>query len=196
VAQKHSEALDQLIFVIELLVESTKRFVVYEKLHETVPLVREVLQSFYFDLIDFCARAVRFFKRKTIGIVIPIYNLHLYVFTSTTVNMTRNTFKSFDADFHEIVANLKRHADAVDPTAVMAEMEKAGYEREAQDLFRKRTRSLCLCNLTYSLWTEWTIDSKKAEDERQIQAIERQAQELERNEQDTFRKRMLQHVCL
>ena len=57
--------------------------------------------------------------------------------------------KPFDGEFQAVLANMKVHARAIDPTAMAADMEnaaeerdKATEEREAQEQFRRSTLSL------------------------------------------------------
>jgi hypothetical protein len=46
------------------------------------------------------------------------------------VNGIRSGFKSFDTEAKDVIANIRRHASAIDNTAAIVEMEKA-------DVFRK-----------------------------------------------------------
>jgi len=50
--------------------------------------------------------------------------------------------KPFDGEFQAVLAKMKVHASAIDPTAMAAEMENAAEDREAQEQFRRRTLSL------------------------------------------------------
>ena len=66
--KKYSAACEMLLEVINALVVNTRRYLVYERFHKDSALVRQVLQNFYFDVVDFCARSVKHYRRHSIGI--------------------------------------------------------------------------------------------------------------------------------
>jgi hypothetical protein len=53
------------------------------------------------------------------------------------VNGLRSGFKPFDTEAKDVIANICRHANAIDSTAAIVEMEKADDFRKCTIPFRK-----------------------------------------------------------
>jgi hypothetical protein len=52
------------------------------------------------------------------------------------VNGLRSGFKPFDAEAKDVIANIRRHASAIDSTAAVVEMEKADVFRKSMNSFQ------------------------------------------------------------
>ncbi|KAI9768492.1 MAG: hypothetical protein M1840_004902 [Geoglossum simile] len=144
-SSKYSDGLETILTVIETLTSNVRRYRVIEEMHDS-PFIRDVLRNFYFDLIDFCARCVKYYSRPKI------------------INGLRAAFKPFDAEAKDVISNMNRHASAVDSTATTMEMEKA-------NLFRKQQiqKNLEDQERTIRLW----LKSASFEDEQKLRQKER-----------------------
>ena len=65
-SSKYSDGLETILNVIETLTTNVRRYKIIEDMHES-PFIRDVLRNFYFDLIDFCARCVKYYSRPKIS---------------------------------------------------------------------------------------------------------------------------------
>ncbi|KAH0566353.1 hypothetical protein GP486_000259 [Trichoglossum hirsutum] len=128
--------------VIETLTSTMQRCNIIERMHES-PIIRSVLQNFYFDLIDFCARCIKYYSRPKIGesstqflfldVEIPdtMQSSDKQLLVSA-VNGLRAAFKPFDVEAKDVISNINRHASEIDNTSAVVEMEEAGMFRKSQ----------------------------------------------------------------
>ncbi|OCL11922.1 hypothetical protein AOQ84DRAFT_373546 [Glonium stellatum] len=165
-SSNYSKGLETVLDVVEALNTNMERFKIIEKIHQS-PTARSVLQKFYFDLIDFCARCIKFGScgksRRAICAI----------------------FKPFDVEVREIISRMNRHASAIDHTAAALEMQRSDAfriineahaaanerEREHQSSFRKdqSAKDLVIQEKNIRLW----LKSAGCEDEKRRRQRER-----------------------
>lgn len=127
-----------------------QRYKIIERIQES-PLIRTVLQNFYFDLIDFCARCIKYYSRPKIcesstrflflDVQVP------YIVQShsdgqvpvSVVNGLRAAFKPFDVEAKEVISNINHHASAIDNTAAVVEIEEADTFRKSEYNFQAQS---------------------------------------------------------
>lgn len=79
-------------------------FQTYENILSATPALRAAIGALYYDLIDFCPRALHFFGRTSVR------KSQLSTFINRTdLATTGIIFGSFDKDFREVSDNIRHH---------------------------------------------------------------------------------------
>lgn len=91
-ASDHYKILESLAMILHRVISSIERFTGYESLFKTNSSVQRAIGTLYGDLIDFCARVVRFHSR----------------------NAVRAMFVSFEIEFQEVSEHINFHSAEID----------------------------------------------------------------------------------
>jgi hypothetical protein len=67
ISKDHAQAAEQVLNLIEVISENHPRFEIYGKLPPD-PILQIALLNIFTDVVEFSARAIRFFKRNALGL--------------------------------------------------------------------------------------------------------------------------------
>ena len=67
ISKDHAQAAEQVLNLIEVISENHPRFEIYGKLPPD-PILQVALLNIFTDVVEFCVRAIWFFKRNALGL--------------------------------------------------------------------------------------------------------------------------------
>ncbi|KAH0552836.1 hypothetical protein GP486_006963 [Trichoglossum hirsutum] len=115
VASDHLETLEKLAVILQRIVASLERYNNYEILFKDNLTTQRAIGALYGDLIDLCARVVRFHSRPSLSAI----------------------FVSFDKEFQQLSENIAHHSTEIDWAANAANIDEAKKARGFEDATRQ-----------------------------------------------------------
>ncbi|KAL6715489.1 hypothetical protein ACLMJK_006450 [Lecanora helva] len=115
IASDHFKTLESLTLVLHRIISSLERFTNYEKLFRDDPAVQKAIGALYSDLLDFCARVVRFHSGSSFRAVVL----------------------SFDKEFREVSDYINLHSAEIDHIANAVNIAESKKAREIEESHRK-----------------------------------------------------------